>query len=129
GSTSVATATVWLGNAQVKGYVATLSTGPSYSTSARLLGPTTAATTYIDTNRTTTSRYQPRFDESVTSGSSTTLPTGSAWIGTPGVNSLYTATDVTIGESQWLVIDGPVTLNISGNLSVSGSGFIYITAN
>ena len=40
GSTSTSSATVQLTNAQIKGYVATLSTGPSYSTSGKLVGPT-----------------------------------------------------------------------------------------
>ena len=129
GSTSVTSATVQLTNAQVKGYVATLSTGPSYSTSARLQGPTTPGTTLIDTSRITTSPYQPNFEERDPWGTSTTLPTGSVVIGSPGVTALYTATDVTIGDRQVLVIDGPVTLNISGNLTVSASGCIYLTAN
>lgn len=56
-STSTGSATVQLTNAQIKGYVAALSTGPSYSTSARLLGPTTTVTTKIDSNQIGTSPY------------------------------------------------------------------------
>ncbi|HUR57603.1 MAG TPA: hypothetical protein VM029_07830, partial [Opitutaceae bacterium] len=129
GSASVTSATVQLTNAQVKGYVATLSTGPSYSTSGRLLGPATPATTLIDTSRTTTSPYQPKFDERVPSGTSSTLPTGSAFIGSPGVSQLYTATDIVLGDWQYLVINGPVTISVSGNLYISGSGKIVVTAN
>src|SRR6185503_16872907 len=63
GSTSISSATVQLTNAQSKGYVTTLETGPSYSSSAKLIGPTTPGTTRIDLARISTSPYQPQFDE------------------------------------------------------------------
>jgi hypothetical protein len=129
GSTITTAATVQLTNAQVKGYVATLGTGPSYSTSARLLGPTTMSGTLIDTTRLSTSPYQPLFEPNPPTGTSTTLPIGTAWIGTPGTTKYYTATDVALGSDQWLVIDGPVVLDVTGNLSTANNGCIIITSN
>jgi len=131
GSTSVSSATVQLTNAQIKGFVATLSTGPSYSSSARLIGPTTPGTTKIDSSRISTSPYQPIFDELAPSGTGSVLPGGTTTIGTPGATSpaLYTATDVLLGSSDVLTVDGPVTLVITGNLYVSSSAKIHITPN
>jgi hypothetical protein len=87
GSTTTSSATVQLTNAQIKGYVATLSTGPSFSTSARLLGPSTPATTKIDTSRISTSPYQATFDEVVPTGAGDILPSGTATIGTAGATA------------------------------------------
>lgn len=130
GSTSTTAATVQLTNAQIKGYVATLSTGPSYSTSAKVIGPATPATTKIDSARLSTSPYQPLFDEIAPGGTATLLPAGTATIGTAGAASpaLYSATDLTLSGSDILTIDGPVTLNITGNLSISNTAKIVLTA-
>ena len=58
-STTSPAATVQLVNAQIKGYVASLySGGPSYSSSAKVVGPTTPAATKIDPSRISTSPYQ-----------------------------------------------------------------------
>src|SRR5207248_2399250 len=95
GSTSTSSATVQLTNAQVKGYATTLyASGPSYSSSATLKGPSTSGSTKIDTTRVGSSPYQPLFDENAPTGTSTVLPTGTATIGTAGATSstLYTAT-------------------------------------
>lgn len=130
GSTSTSSATVQLTNAQIKGYVSTLSTGPSYSTSGKLIGPTTPVTTKIDPTRITTSPYQPIFDEVVPTGAGTTLPSGSATIGTSGATAaeLYYATDVYLTGSQVLTVDGPVVLVISGDLNINTSAKIRITS-
>lgn len=130
GSTSTTSATVQLVNAQIKGYVATLSTGPSYSTSAKIVGPTTPATTKIDTSRLSTSPYQPIFEEIAPSGTATVLPTGTATIGTAGATSpkLYTTSDLTLSGTQVLTVAGPVTLNVTGDLSISSSAKIVIAA-
>lgn len=139
GSTSTSSATVQLNNAQVKGYAATLSTGPSYSTSAKLIGSATMpiaanrapTNSWVDLSRMSTSPYQPIFDENVPSGASIALPGGTATIGTPGAaaSTLYTATNVSIGNGTTLTVDGPVVLTVSGNLTVSGTGKIVITTN
>lgn len=127
GSTLTAAATVQLTNAQVKGYVATLSTGPSYSTSATLVGPTTPGTTKIDTARISTSPYQPIYDINAVSGgtvlgnpaldSNTTL-------GTPGATSaaVYTSTGIDMRGSTRLRIDGPVRLVVTGAFYVGFYG-------
>ena len=131
GSTSTTSATVQLTNAQIKGYVATISTGPSYSTSAKLVGPATPGTTKIDSTRISTSPYQPLFDEVVPTGAGATLPVGTATIGTPGATSptLYYASNVLLSSSQALTVDGPVVLVISGDLSITTSAQIHITVN
>ncbi len=129
GSTSTSSATVQLTNAQIKGYVSTVSTGPSYSTSGKLVGPTTPGTTKIDTARISTSPYQPLFDEVTPTGAGTPLPSGNATIGTPGATSpsIYYTTDLTLNGSQTLTIDGPVVIVVSGDLSITSSAKIRIT--
>lgn len=123
GSTSGA-ATVQLTNAQVKGYVATLGTGPSYSTGATLKGPTTGATTKIDTSRITSSTYQPTFDikgfSSVsTGGAPLATPASNAQVtlGTAGATSpaIYTSSGLNLTGTTKVTIDGPVRLVVSGD--------------
>lgn len=129
-STATNSATVQLTNAQIKGYVATRSTGPSFSTNARLVGPTTPGTTKIDTSRISTSPYQPQFEEVLPTGAGLILPTGTATIGTPGapVPTLYYATNVALSQTQVLTVSGPVVLVVSGDLSITNTARILITA-
>ncbi len=123
-STVTASATVQLTNAQLKGYVATLSTGPSYSTSATLKGPSTPVTTKIDITRTTTSPYQPIFDIRTISGSGTALthpPTNSVTtLGTAGATTpaIYYSTGLNLIGTTKLVVVGPVQLVVSGSFYV-----------
>jgi hypothetical protein len=127
GSTSVSSATVQLTNAQIKGFVSTLSTGPSYGTSAKVVGPTTPATTKIDPNQLSTSPYQPVFDELTPSGTSTLLPTGTATVGTAGGGTeVYHTTDLTLNGNQTLTIAGPVVITVTGSLNISNSAKIQI---
>jgi hypothetical protein len=128
--TNSSAATVQLTNAQVKGYVATLSTGPSYGTSARLYGPSTPSATKIDTDRQSTSPYQPIFDELVPSGAGTTLANASATIGTVGAttSSLYYTSGLTLNGNQTITIIGPVAIAVTGNLSISNNAKILIAA-
>ena len=129
GSTSTSSATVQLTNAQIKGYVATLSTGPSYSTSGKLVGPTTSASVKIDATRQTTSPYQPIFEETVPSAP-TPLPSGTATIGTAGGSTAYYyANDIDLSAAQTLTVNGPVVLVVSGHLYVSGSIVIASTGS
>jgi hypothetical protein len=137
GSTSTAAATVQLTNAQVKGYVATLSTGPSYSTSAKLVGPSTDPTVRIDTSRISTSPYQPIYDISAVAGGTiignpaldTTTTLGTAGATTA---SVYTSTGIDMRGTTRLVINGPVKLVVSGTFYVGlygGTPSIDVTAN
>jgi hypothetical protein len=130
GSTSTSASTVQLTNAQVKGYVATLSTGPSYSTSARLYGPATPVTTKIDTDRQSTSPYQPIFDELAPSGAGTTLANASSTIGTPGAtsSSIYYTSGLTLNGNQIITVSGPVAIAVTGNLSISNNAKILVAA-
>ncbi|MBI5693128.1 MAG: hypothetical protein HZC55_23880 [Verrucomicrobia bacterium] len=129
GSTSTSSATVQLANAQVKGYVATVSTGPSYSTSAKLIGPSTPSRTNIDTSRISSSPYQPLFDEVRPSGAGLTLPSGTATIGTAGATAetIYYASNVLLSGTQVLTVDGPVALVITGDLYITDYARIRIT--
>jgi hypothetical protein len=138
GSTTTSSATVQLTNAQIKGYVATLSTGPSYSTSAKLVGPATTATTKIDSTRVSTSPYQPVFDIKSISGAGTTLnnPTtnSTTTIGTAGATSasIYYNSGLNMTGTTKIIVDGPVKLVVSGNLYIGLSGgtpSIEVTAN
>jgi hypothetical protein len=130
GSTSTSSATVQLTNAQIKGYVATQGTGPSYSSSAKVIGPTTPATTRIDDNQLSTSPYQPTFDELPASGSSTLLPSGNATVGTAGATAaeIYHTSDLSLNGNQTLTINGPVVINVSGQLSIANTAKIQIAS-
>ncbi len=138
GSTSTSSNTVQLNNAQVKGYAATLTTGPSYSTSAKLIGSATMpaaanrapTNSWVDLSRMSTSPYQPRFSEITPSGTATLLPSGTTTIGTPGATSaaIYTASDVLLTGSQILTVNGPVVLTITGDLSITSTAKIVISA-
>ena len=136
-STSDVTAsnTVQMTNVKIKGYVSTLSTGPLYSTSATLYGPTSPASPKIDTSRVTTSPFQPLFDV-VTPSAPTPLAPGLRTIGTPGATTptcYYYSGNYYLGGTDTLTVDGPVVLVISGYLWTDGThatgGKINVTAN
>jgi hypothetical protein len=138
GSTTTASATVQLTNAQIKGYVATLSTGPSYSTSAKLVGPATPAATKIDAARVSTSPYQPVFDIRTITGAGTTLATpvtnSTTTIGTAGAAgaSIYYSSGLNLTGTTKIIVDGPVKLVVSGTLYIGlngGTPSIEVTAN
>lgn len=137
GSVSTTSSTVQLTNAQVKGYVAMLSSSPSnlfYTVggTAKIIGPNTAATTNIDTTRIGTSPYQPIVDvvtpTAVTPLPSFPLSTSTNTIGTAGatVSSKYYATTFSLSGSQILYIDGPVVIVVTGSVSISSSAKIVI---
>lgn len=127
-SASTASATVQLTNAQVKGYVATLSTGPSYSTSATLKGPATPGTTKIDPARITTSPYQPVFDIRTITGTGSTLVTPDSVstinIGTAGATtpSIYYSNGINMTGSAKIIVQGPVRIVVAGAFYVGLNG-------
>lgn len=129
-ATTTTAATVQLTNAQIKGYVATLSTGPSYSTSAKVVGPATPVATKIDSARLSTSPYQPIFEELAPTGTALFLPAGTATVGNAGdtTPAFYSTTDVDLSGTQVLTVEGPVVLNVTGSLAVSSSAKIVIAA-
>ena len=131
GSTSTSSATVQLTNAQIKGYVTTLETGPSYSSSAKLIGPTTPGTTKIDTARISTSPYQPLFDEVVPTGAGSSLPSGSATIGTAGASSatIYYGSNLVLSGAEVLTVDGPAVIVLTGDINISSSAKVRVTTN
>ncbi len=132
GSTSTSTVPVQLTNAQIKGYVSSYwESGPSFSTSARLMGPSTPNTTKIDTSRLSTSPYQPVFEEVLPTGSGFTLPGSSAIIGTAGATTptTYYASDIDLKSSQTLTVDGPVVIRVYGDVFISDTARIRVTAN
>lgn len=131
-------ATVQLTQAQVKGYVATLGTGPSYGNNARLLGPSTPAGTKIDTSRISTSPYQPIFDIRPVTGTGTVLANpplnSTTTLGTPGASTpdLYYSSGLDLRGTTRIVIDGPVVLDVNGSFYIGaygGTPAIEITAN
>lgn len=130
GSTFTTSATVQLGNAQIKGFVATLSTGPSYGLSGTLVGPGTAAGIKIDPTRVSTSPYQPLFDEVTPTGGGTLLPAGTATIGTPAAPSptVYYGSNYLLAGTDVLTVTGPIVLVLSGDLFISESARIHLTA-
>lgn len=123
------TATVQLTNAQVKGYAASLyGGGPSYSTSAKLIGPSTPSTTRVDTSRISSSPYQPVFSIKTISGSGTTLSnptTGSTTtLGSPSDTSpaVYYSTGLNLTGTTKIIINGPVRLVVSGSFYIGLNG-------
>lgn len=122
GSTSTSSNAVQMTNVKIKGYVATLGTGPSYGTSATLYGPTSPTNPKIDPSRITTSPYQPLFAE-VTPPATNPLPSGTATIGTAGdtTPTYYYGTDINLNGSQVLTVDGPVVIVLSGDLYINNT--------
>ncbi len=129
-ATNTSSATVQLTRAQIKGYVSTLSTGPSYSSGAKIIGPT-SGTTSIDTDRISTSPYQPLFDEVIPTGAGTTWdPSTMTTIGTAGATSeklYYYYGNVNLGGSYTLTVNGPVVLVVTGDFFLSTSAMVRIT--
>ncbi len=131
GFVSSTTAPVQLTNAQIKGYVSSAGMDPSVSTSARLMGPSTPTSTKIDSSRISTSPYQPIFEEVIPSGVGSTLPSGTATIGTSGATSptLFYGSNLSLTGSQTLTVDGPVVIVLSGDLFIANTARIRITTN
>jgi len=132
GATGASSATVALVNAQVKGYAASLyASGPSYSTSAKLLGsavavpsqyqaPTNAS---VDLRRISSSPYQPSFSILTPSLTGATLVTNPAagtalTLGVAGETAprVYycTGIDMRTNNTQ-IVVNGPAQLVITGS--------------
>lgn len=114
---------------------ATGSTGPSYSTSGKLVGPSTSSGVNIDTTRENNSPYQPVFDV-VTPSAPNPLSNGSQTIGTSGATTptyYYYSGNYYLGTGNTLTVDGPVVIVISGYLWTDGTaatgGKINVTTN
>lgn len=136
GSTATTSATVQLTNAQIRGYVATVATGPSYSIGATVKGPNSSLFTRIDSSRISTSPYQPIFDITPATGTGTSLSSDSnLTLGTPGASapSIYYASSIDLRGNTSITIDGPVRLVVSGNFWIGreggGSPQITVTEN
>lgn len=134
-------ANIILTNARIKGYVASqYSGGPSVSTSGRVFGPDTAATTKVDASRIVSSPYQPVFAIKTVSGSGTTLvnpPLNSTTtIGSPSdtVPAIFYTSGLDLTGSTKIVVDGPVRLVVSGAfyIGLHGTGStasVEVTSN
>jgi len=125
--TAPAAANITLVNAQVKGYAATLyGNGPSYSTSAKLIGPTTPGTTKIDLNRISTSPYQPVFSIKTITGAGDTLvnPVANVTLGsaTDTTPHVYYSSGINMTGTTKVTIAGPVRIVMSGNFYIGLSG-------
>jgi hypothetical protein len=126
---SSSSATVQLTNAQIKGYAASLySGGPSYSTSAKIVGPSTPTTTRIDTSRISSSPHQPVFTIKTITGSGTTLANPSAGstttIGSPAdtTPAIYYSSGLDLRSTTKIIVNGPVRLVVSGSFYVGLNG-------
>jgi hypothetical protein len=130
GNYSTTTAPIQMTNVQIKGYTSSAGMDPSYSTSARLIGPSTPTSTKIDTSRISTSPYQPIFEEDIPSGSGLTLPSGTATIGTSGASTptLYYGSWLYLTGSQTLTINGPVVIVLSADLYIANTARIRIAS-
>ena len=122
---ATSSATVQLVNAQIKGYATSLySGGPAYSTSGRVYGPLTPATTKIDSSRISRNPYQPVFNIQNVSGSGTVLydpDVGTTTtIGSPTdtVPAIYYSSGLDLLDSTKIIVDGPVRLVVSGSLYI-----------
>jgi hypothetical protein len=127
GAAATSSATVAMTNAKIDGYVASLySGGPSYTSSALLLGPTTPGGTKIDSSRISSSPYQPVFDILTPTGTGTTIfnPTTNSTT-TIGVSTdtsprLYYCSGLDMTGTTKIIVDGPV------QLVMTGGGVFYI---
>jgi hypothetical protein len=121
-------ATIQLTNAVVKGYAASrYSGGPSYSTSAKLIGPSTPGTTRIDTSRISSSPYQPIFTIKTITGSGTVLaptPNSTTTLGAAGETTprIYYSSGLDLTHTTKLIVAGPVRIVVSGNFDVGRNG-------
>jgi len=139
------TASVRLGNAVVRGYAVgynyyypSTTNWLSYSAAAKVVGPLTSASTYIDSSRLMTCPvpYQPLITENLPNGSGN-LPGGSSGgnvlnMGYTFPNTLnpvvYYANGINL-SSGTVVIKSPVVLIVYGPISISGSGGIQLTTS
>lgn len=139
---STATATVAIKSAVVHGYA----TGYDYSSpsstnwfsymvsAGKLVGPNTAAGTYIDTSREVTSPvpYQPMFPE-VSSLPSPTVylgnQTASIVLGNPAAvtPTVYDVNLLSVGSNTTVNVVGPVVIIAYGSVSISGTGAIVLS--
>src|ERR1035437_4940546 len=118
-------ATVQMTNVAISGYIATMpgSAGVSYSTSATLDGLSSPVSPKIDTNRETTSPYQPVFDV-ITPAAPNPLTGSSQTIGTAGATTptyYYYSGNYYLGAGSTLTVNGPVVIVISGYLWTDGT--------
>jgi hypothetical protein len=128
--------TVLLNTAVVEGFAE--GTGPnsvSYTSTAKVVGPSTPPNTNVDPSRILTSSLpnQPLVPENLPA----TVPVPpvnpivtSQSLGTPGatVPTVVYASDVSLSGSSQLQINGPVILVVQGSLVVSGSASIVIAS-
>ncbi len=120
---------VQLTNAQVKGYVASLSpSGPAYGTGGRLVGPSTVTNMRIDPSRVSTSPYQPVFNLKSVSGPGTVLANPAAAsttvIGSPTDTTpqVFYSTGLDLTDTTKIVVNGPVRLVVTGSFCVGLNG-------
>lgn len=131
-------ASITITNAQIKGYAASnYSGGPSYSTSARLLGSaatipvayqgTNPANARVDIRQFSSSPYQPTFDIRTISGgttlsapgNNTTTRLGNA---TDTAWAVYRYTSLDMRGTTKIIIDGPVRLVVPGQFYIGLNG-------
>ncbi len=133
------TPTIQLTNAVVKGYAASnYATGPSYSTSGKLIGPTTPDTTRIDPSRISASPFQPVIPIRAISGGGTVLANPAAGttvtLGSPTdtVPAIYYSSGLNLTSTTKITVNGPVRLVVTGAFYIGlngGTPSIDVTTN
>lgn len=116
-------------NAQVMGYAASSDlSGPSFSTSGRLAGPSTPTSTRVDTERMSSSPYQPVFPIKSVAGAGNVLAppvvNSTTTLGQPTDTSpaVFYSTGLDLTGSTKIIIDGPVQLVVSGTFYIGLNG-------
>lgn len=126
---SATAASVIVNQAHIQGYVAYAGAAPIFNSNGSLQGPTT--TTRIDPIRFSNSPWQNLADiKPVTGGS--ILPDGWFTVGTPGATApaVYYAQNLNLEGGKIMIVDGPVIVDVAGQLRIDGSGAkIIVTPN
>lgn len=138
-ATVATNATVQLsGAAYIYGYVATGGANPSVGGSGRIYGATSPSTPLVDP-----SRVRKDFNTNLTDATApttTAISLGNYTIGgvtvaalprlgdPVGANGryLYTCTNLDVGGSGNLTINGPVDIIVTGNTTIGGAGYIAV---
>jgi Tfp pilus assembly protein PilX len=122
GSISVEVDSVDIQNAYVFGFVATGGGPPKVGANGTIRGKNTPLAVKVDATRVSTDFYA-NFDTIATPSAPTaptSLPPGNV-IGTPsGANVTYNLNALSIGNTQTLTVNGPVTLIVKGNVDIKG---------
>jgi hypothetical protein len=130
GSLAVAFGSVYIGNADVWGYVANGGGNPDVGKQGSIRGNNSPAGSNVDWDRVALDFYADFANISAPTPTSpiTTLP-GNGVVGTPSAMSptYYKVSNYTNTSTDTLIVDGPVVIIVDGSMSTKGT--IEITSN